>query len=331
MPVVWMEIEKQKIVFDFLESLESEEKILIYGAGNVARRLYKEFEKKKRSGMIEAFIVSNKEDNEDEISGIPVIEYIKFKDKTEKILIGLWETRQNEIYSKLIEDGVNEKRIIRLPQPVNEALDFIYGEKREWEGSEKYWEDRYKNGGNSGAGSYNRLAEFKAEVINKFVTDNKITSVIEWGCGDGNQLSLANYIEYTGYDVSEKAIEMCRKRYEGDKTKRFIWCGSKDFRNEITADLALSLDVIYHLVEDEIYRIYMDRLFYSSLKYVCIYSSDFEKRLTKHVRCRRFTDYVRENYKEWELMEHFPNRYPYKEQESDNTSWSEFFFYKKMR
>ena len=53
-----------------------------------------------------------------------------------------------------------------------------------------YWENRYKNNGNSGAGSYGRLAEFKADVINNFIAENKITSVIEFGCGDGNQLSL---------------------------------------------------------------------------------------------------------------------------------------------
>ena len=32
--------------------------------------------------------------------------------------------------------------------------------------SNEYWEQRYKTGGNSGAGSYNRLAEHKADIIN---------------------------------------------------------------------------------------------------------------------------------------------------------------------
>ena len=36
-------------------------------------------------------------------------------------------------------------------------------------GSASYWELRYRNGGTSGAGSYGRLAEFKAEVLNEFV------------------------------------------------------------------------------------------------------------------------------------------------------------------
>jgi hypothetical protein len=51
-----------------------------------------------------------------------------------------------------------------------------------WEGSAKYWEQRYQRGGNSGAGSYDNLAKFKAKILNNFVKENHIKSVIEWGC-----------------------------------------------------------------------------------------------------------------------------------------------------
>jgi SAM-dependent methyltransferase len=80
-------------------------------------------------------------------------------------------------------------------------------------GSKKYWDNRYCQGGHSGAGSYGQLAEFKADVLNKFVLENDIQSVIEFGCGDGNQLSLAKYPHYIGIDVSPKAIEICRKLF----------------------------------------------------------------------------------------------------------------------
>jgi len=40
--------------------------------------------------------------------------------------------------------------------------------------SSEYWDNRYKNGGNSGQGSYNALAKFKASVINDFIENNKI-------------------------------------------------------------------------------------------------------------------------------------------------------------
>ena len=85
----------------------------------------------------------------------------------------------------------------------------IFTNKRhneKWEGSAKYWELRYRRGGNSGAGSYNNLAKFKANFLNNFVIENHIKSVIEWGCGDGHQLSLASYPQYIGYDVSKQSI-----------------------------------------------------------------------------------------------------------------------------
>ena len=78
--------------------------------------------------------------------------------------------------------------------------------------SREYWEERYSQGGNSGAGSYGHLAEFKAEVINGFIEQHEIKNVIEWGCGDGNQLGLFRCEEYIGYDVSETAIEICCKK-----------------------------------------------------------------------------------------------------------------------
>ena len=77
--------------------------------------------------------------------------------------------------------------------------------------SRDYWENRYKNGGNSGAGSYNNLAAFKAKVINNFVTENNINTILELGSGDCNQLSYANYKNYFGYDFSKTAIDICKK------------------------------------------------------------------------------------------------------------------------
>lgn len=68
-------------------------------------------------------------------------------------------------------------------------------------------------GGNSGVGSYGMFAEFKAGVINDFVSMNNIQSVVEFGCGDGNQLKLANYPIYKGYDVSKAAVASCRKLF----------------------------------------------------------------------------------------------------------------------
>ena len=70
--------------------------------------------------------------------------------------------------------------------------------------SKQYWKNRYLKNGTSGSGSYNKLANFKAEIINNFVDKHNIQSIIDYGVGDGNQLKLINTNNkvYTGIDVS---------------------------------------------------------------------------------------------------------------------------------
>jgi hypothetical protein len=194
-------------------------------------------------------------------------------------------------------------------------------------GSEDYWIARYREGGNSGAGSYNRLAEFKAEVLNDFVASHGIGEVIEFGCGDGNQLSLARYPSYLGLDVSPHAVDGCMLRFAADAGKSFMLM--HDYTGQ-TAQLALSLDVIYHLTEDEVYDAYMRTLFGAARNYVVIYSSDNDEAPSQvaHVRHRQFSRWVRANAPGWRLLRHIPNRYPYTG-DNDTGSLADFYIYEK--
>ena len=243
--------------------------------------------------------------------------------------IGLCEERT------LFEDNVgisggNNFWLDNVLSKYPQLMDVLREEKADnWEGSARYWENRYVTGGNSGAGSYNRLADFKARIINEFVKEHDVKEVVEWGCGDGNQLSLATYPAYVGFDVSKKAVQICEEKFKNDTTKKFVWSGGADFETTVIGDLAMSLDVIYHLVEDEVFELYMQRLFASSDKYICIYACDFDSNHAAHVQCRKFTDYIADNFKDWELLEIIPNEYPYDENDPDNTSWSDFYFYKR--
>ncbi|MBB4841748.1 hypothetical protein HNP55_000243 [Paucibacter oligotrophus] len=178
--------------------------------------------------------------------------------------------------------------------------------------SGSYWESRYAQGGNSGVGSYALFAEFKAEVLNGFVAAHGLSQVIEFGCGDGNQLSLARYPQYLGLDISASAVAACRRRFAADTSKRFAHVS--EYAGE-TAELALSLDVLYHLVEDEVFERYLRQLFAASTHYVIIYSSDFDSppgTSEPHVRHRAFTAWLRLQQPGWQLLEHIPNRYPYR-------------------
>ena len=199
-------------------------------------------------------------------------------------------------------------------------------------GSGDYWKNRYKAGGTSGAGSYNRLAEFKAEVLNGFVRDQQIQTVIEYGSGDGNQLKLAAYPAYQGFDVSLDAIARCEGLFAGDKTKTFKLAES--YAGE-TAELTLSLDVIYHLIEDTVFEAYMNQLFGSATKFVIIYSSDTDEQVSNlavHVKHRKFSRWVADNQQGWKLKQHLPNRYPLVAGGDDSqSSFADFFVYEKAR
>lgn len=197
-------------------------------------------------------------------------------------------------------------------------------------GWEQYWESRYASGGNSGAGSYNDLAILKAAVVNEFVQTNAVEKGIEFGCGDGNQLKLASYPSYIGFDVSKTAVEVCRTLFKADGSKSFHLM---DEYSAETATLVLSLDVIYHLVEDEVYENYMRTLFNASKKDVIIYPSDSEQGIppgAKHIKFRHFTGYVKKNFPKWRLAQRMPNRYPFHyEDGKESGSRSEFFFYER--
>jgi hypothetical protein len=202
--------------------------------------------------------------------------------------------------------------------------------------SKAYWEERYVRGGNSGAGSYGRLAKYKADFLNSFAKNNGITSVIEFGSGDGAQLKLFEFKQYIGLDVSKTSIGMCIQQYADDTSKSFYVYDPEYFLDNhhlFVGDLTLSLDVIYHLVEDAVFGKYMRDLFAASDKYVIIYASNTDQNTrsqAQHVLHRKFTDWIDENEKNWMLVEHTKNMYSLETNAIDE-SFADFYVYKKFR
>lgn len=197
--------------------------------------------------------------------------------------------------------------------------------------SVEYWEQRYREGRTSGNGSYGQLADFKANVINELISTEKIRTVLELGCGDGNQLAKINAERYCGVDVSATVIDKCREVFKNDSTKSF--CTLTDFdRDPRSADLTLSLDVLYHLVEDRIFEDYLHKLFDSANTHCIIYSCNEEPLETDppHVRRRIFTRWVEENKTDWRLVSIRFNDFPFARlKNGKNSSMSDFYFYKR--
>jgi SAM-dependent methyltransferase len=216
--------------------------------------------------------------------------------------------------------GPTAARLSQLPV-------FARARKLAFPGSGSFWESVYREGGTSGPGSYGRLAEFKAEILNEFVQTRSIRRVIEFGCGDGAQLALAKYPEYVGVDVATASIDRCSRLFAHDPTKHFYLADALP-RDLGMFDLALSLDVIYHLVEDLVFDAYMRRLFSVAQHYVVIYASNYDA-LTPapHVRHRKFTTWIDKNARKWERESVVANRFPYDVNRPDETSHADFYFF----
>jgi len=196
--------------------------------------------------------------------------------------------------------------------------------------SSELWDAVYSGGGTSGTGSYGRLAEFKAEIVNLLLAEHGIESAIELGCGDGHQASLIRYPRYLGLDTAPTAIDVCREAFGDDPTREYRAYQTGDEIPE-RADLSISLDVIYHLLEDGVYERYMSDLFAVATRLVIVYSSDTEETTEwPEVRHHRFSKWVDAHARDWVLRERIPNRYPYVPGDVD-TSWSDFFVFEKRQ
>jgi 2-polyprenyl-3-methyl-5-hydroxy-6-metoxy-1,4-benzoquinol methylase len=160
----------------------------------------------------------------------------------------------------------------------------------------EYWNERYRSGGDSGSGSYGDLAQFKADYIHAFLAKHPVESVLEFGCGDGNQLGMMRYPRYLGLDVSEVAVKRCAEMFRQDETKRFLTYTPGTLRDVLPADLVLCLDVLYHITDDAEFRMTLQDIFSSSSKYVILYTS-LEKPTTgeaRHVRSHDLRSALRE-------------------------------------
>ena len=131
---------------------------------------------------------------------------------------------------------------------------------------------------------------------------------------------------YVGFDVSQEAVSRCRSACAGDARKSFKLVA--EYEGE-RAQLTLSLDVVFHLVEDDVFDGYMARLFDSSDRFVIVHSSNTDQQQEgqhPHVRHRRFSRWIEVNRPRWQLIKAVPHVFP---ASHDGTmgSFSDTYFY----
>ncbi len=198
----------------------------------------------------------------------------------------------------------------------------------------KYWDVRYKSQRDSGSGSYGRLSRFKAEVINSFIKEHALTELLELGCGDGNQLGLLDIAMYLGVDISQEALNICKEKYNNEEGKKFLtYTELYDLNQQF--ECVVSLDVIYHLSDDNLYYTYLKDLFTSAKKYVIVYANSTNYHCSGvdvnsgYVLFRDFVKDVDHLYKEFTLIDIISNEYPFSSLMPDDTSFADFYIFER--
>jgi FkbM family methyltransferase len=199
-------------------------------------------------------------------------------------------------------------------------------------GTKEYWDSRYKSGGSSGEGSYGRLRDHKSYVINQFALSYGISGAIDLGCGDGNQLSSFQFQSITGFDISSEAIKICKNKFQGDDSKKFEIYSPAEWNceNKNLTSLSLSLDVLFCILEDDLFHVYLTQLFDLYNRFVIIYSDNTNEKTdnTPYIKHRNFTDWVKSNRPDWTLAGFLPNRFPVVQGENgSNKSFCNFYIY----
>ena len=167
---------------------------------------------------------------------------------------------------------------------------------KRFDNSGDYWRRRYWYGGNSGAGSRGDSAERKAKFVTSFARSQGAQSITDLGSGDGECASKIEIPRYIGYDVSKMAVTMARARCRDLQSHQFHEFADRDVE---TGDLTLSMDVTFHLVEDDVYNWHLRDLAKYARMAVLIYSTDYDSSATGHVRHRKVSRDWMNRFPEW--------------------------------
>ena len=123
-----------------------------------------------------------------------------------------------------------------------------------------FWDRRYREGGNSGAGSRGQEAIWKAEKVVRIARRDRIHSILDFGSGDGHVAravvrGLPGSVSYRGVDISPTTVLAASKGAPGNMTFEVADI-TEQF--EGSADMVLCLDVLFHLSTAEKHRAAID-------------------------------------------------------------------------
>lgn len=130
-----------------------------------------------------------------------------------------------------------------------------------------YWENRYMEGGNSGEGSRGIHKDWKWAVLNNTIPN--INNIIDVGCGDLAFMEGWMVPNYIGIDISETIIQKNREQYPN---KQFIISSADIHIHGIKSDVVFCHDVLFHIIDENVYVNILKNLTKYSDNYISIYT-----------------------------------------------------------
>lgn len=183
--------------------------------------------------------------------------------------------------------------------------------------SATYWEQRHaERRGHwraNGPGSRGRLLSYKVALVQALVDETRAHSLLDLGCGDAQLGARVNVDHYLGVDVSPTAAEAARARLgmrgRGGTVEVLTLAQLPPAIGMV--DVAISMDVVFHLLEDEAYHDHLQRLFDVAKRAVGIYSTVTESPVFGHVRHRAVErDVAALSWLDWECIHRGPPPWP---------------------
>ncbi|MBW3020804.1 class I SAM-dependent methyltransferase [Candidatus Woesearchaeota archaeon] len=124
----------------------------------------------------------------------------------------------------------------------------------------------------SGPGSTLENTKLVRELLDNFIEENQIKSILDLGCGDLNWIPETRFfnnkdIKYTGIEIYNELVKKHKEKY---KDKNFIQGDIVEKKDIPFSDLIILRDVIFHLKNKDVKKIFKNLR--NKFKYIAITS-----------------------------------------------------------
>ncbi len=150
-----------------------------------------------------------------------------------------------------------------------------------------------------------RLSRYQCNFLNRFIRQNDVADLIQFGCADSKLPQRLKVGAYLGVDAAPEVVAQCRQSAY-NPTRQFVAAG--ELPAGAAADLALSIQAIRRLVAEVEFNAHFRALFDTARRHVIIQGNDGGPGWGGDAR--RFTAHVQRYFPAWRLAAQLPSPFP---------------------